>query len=605
MEETHRHIAGKEHPRPWGERQFAKTSTGFLAALLPQLIGTDDGSSRPMAGIASELRVGIRVDYPLNLSRRWSQAGAGLAGAAVAVRVLTLPVTSSVRAVDAVMAGIAICIGLVQLRLPSRLGRHRRTASVVGAVALAVVAAIGLRAAADRLPDFTTIAAVAFAAILVGVDTDAPPAGTPRSIAALRSSPLTIAIVACGAVVAIFVALWLTSAPASSGIASLVATVAAVIGIKLLAAGAAERGLARVDADTRRGQVYATLGRRLGVGRDVTSVASAVLAACGEIFPETSTGMVLINDPADGLLKSPGAFLSSTGVGSGGPAYELAPGEGLGGAVFVAESVEVWPTTLSASMAQASLREANRIRLRRSKLGFIRSAIGAPLRVDGTAIGAILLTSDRRENAWTEADAPVIEALADEAARAIERARRHEEEMGRAQLDAVTGMASRPQLLTVIDKELARASRRETTLALIMLDIDDFTELNDRLGHDAGNRVLETLAGVLRAILRREDSAARFGGDEFVCVLPSADRVQAAAVTQRIQQRFTVETCGEQVAGRAGATASAGIAVYPGDSQDVAGLLAAAASELAAAKTAQELTGRSRLRRRARDATPS
>ena len=247
---------------------------------------------------------------------------------------------------------------------------------------------------------------------------------------------------------------------------------------------------------------------------------------------------------------------------------------------FVAERAELWPTTLSASMAQASLREANRVRLRRSKLGFIRSAIGAPLRIDGTTIGAILLTSERQENAWGESDAPIIEALADEAARAIERARRHEDEMAKAQLDAVTGMATRPHLLAVVDKELARASRREGTLALIMADIDEFGDLNDRFGHDAGNQVLEIFAGVLRAILRREDSAARFGADEFVCVLPGADRDQARAVAARIQQRFTADSSGDQALGRSGATASAGIAVYPTDAQDVGALLDAAAGEL-------------------------
>jgi diguanylate cyclase (GGDEF)-like protein len=541
----------------------------------------------------------------LHLSRRGSQAGAGLVGAAVAIRVLTLPVSPGVRLLDTLMAALAACAGGLLLRMPSRWERLRDTVSAVGAVALAIVAAVGLRAAAGQLPDFTVIAALAFTAILVGLDTDAPRTGAARTIAPLSRAPWPFALGAAGAVMAIFVVLWLTTAPASSGIASLVVALAAMIGVKLIAVGGAERSLARLDDETRRGHVYATLGRKLGVARDVTSVASAVLEACREIFPETSTGMVLISDPADGLLKSPGTFLSPTGVGSGGPAYELAPGEGLGGAVFVAERAAVWPTTLSASMAQASLREANRIRLRRSNLGFIRSAIGAPLRVDGTAIGAILLTSERQENVWVEADALIIEALADEAARAIERARRHEEEMGRALLDAVTGMATRPQLLAVLDKELARASRREGTLALIMADIDGFGDLNDRWGHDAGNRVLETFADVLRSILRREDSAARFGPDEFVGVLPGADREQARAVVARIQQRFTADTSGDRGVGRSGATASAGIAVYPSDSADMGGLLEVASRELAAAKDSHELTGRSRLRRRVRDAASS
>jgi diguanylate cyclase (GGDEF)-like protein len=569
------------------------------------LIGTDDGFARPMARAESDQRVGDQVELRLHLARRYSQAGAGVVGIAVAIRVLTLPVSPGVRLLDALMTAAAMGIGLVLVRLPSTWERYRQPASIAGVIALAAVAAVGLRAAAPQLPDFTVVAAVAFAALLVGLDVDAPRAASPRTATLLNRVPLTPALAATAAVMVIFVVLWLTTAPASTGIGSLAVVVAAMAGIKLLAAGSADRSLDRLDSETRRARVSSTLGRKLGVARDVTSVASAVLEACQEIFPETSTGMVLINDPADGLLKSPGAFLSSGGVASGGPAYELAPGEGLGGAVFVAERAEVWPTTLSASMAQASLREANRIRLRRSKLGFIRSAIGAPLRVDGTTIGAILLTSERQENAWTESDAPIIEALADEAARAIERARRHEDEMAKAQLDAVTGMAMRPHLLAVIDKELARASRREGSLALIMVDIDGFGEINDRWGHDAGNQVLEIFANVLRSILRREDSAARFGGDEFVCVLPGADRDQAHAVAVRIQQRFTTDTSGDQGLGRAGATASAGIAVYPSDSQDVGGLLDAAALELEAAKASHELTGRSRLRRRVRDAASS
>jgi diguanylate cyclase (GGDEF)-like protein len=548
---------------------------------------------------------GDQVEYPLHLSRRFSQAGAGIVGAAIVIRVLALPVTPGVRILDVVLTAAAIGIGATLTWLPPAWERYRQSAAVVEAVALAALTAIGLRSVAGQLPDFTLIATIAFAAIVIGMDTTAARASSARAIASVTRAPSALGLAGAALVVAIFAGLWLTTAPTTSGVASLLVAVAGIVGIKLIVVGAADRSLGRLDSDTRRGHVYATLGRKLGVARDVTSVASAVLEACREIFPETSTGMVLINDPADGLLKSQGVFLSSSGVGSGGPAYELAPGEGLGGAAFVAERAELWPTTLSASMAQASLREANRVRLRRSKLGFIRSAIGSPLRVDGTSIGAIVLTSEHEENAWSETDAPIIEALADEAARAIERARRHEEEMSRALLDAVTGMATRPQLLAVIDKELARASRRESTLALIMADIDGFGELNDRWGHETGNRVLETFAEVLRSILRREDSAARFGADEFVCVLPGADREQAAAVAARIQQRFTANTSGDQGIGRSGATASAGVAVYPADAEDVAALLDVASNELAGAKSQHELTGRSRLLRRVRDTAPS
>jgi diguanylate cyclase (GGDEF)-like protein len=536
--------------------------------------------------------LGIQVDARLKSSmpRHLGRVGAGIVGVAVVVRVLALPVGAATRATDAVLAALAICVAAMLIRMPSRWEIHRPILNTVGAIALAVFAAVGLHVAAGQLPDFTMIAGLGFAAILIGVEPDEP-----------QLLPLAASV----AVLVAFVVLWLTSAPSGSGIASLLVALVALGGIKLLALSGAERTRRQIDAETRRGHAYASLGRKLGVARDVQSVASAVLEACRETFPETSSGMVLLNDPADGLLKSPGVFLSTNGVASGGPAYELAPGEGLGGAILASEGAEVWPTTLSASMAQASLREANRVRLRRSKLGFIRSAIGAPLRVDGTAIGVILLTSERREHAWGAADASIMEALADEAARAIERARRHEEEMGRALLDSLTGMATRRQLLTILDKEVARASRSDATLAVIVTDLDDFKAINDRWGHDAGNLILQTFAEVLRAILRREDSAARSDGDEFVCVLPGADRDQARAVAERIQQRFAAETASAHTAGRSGASASSGIAVYPADSLDVEGLLAAASAELTAAKESHDLTGRSRVRRPARDASTS
>ena len=138
---------------------------------------------------------------------------------------------------------------------------------------------------------------------------------------------------------------------------------------------------------------------------------------------------------------------------------------------------------------------------------------------------------------------------------------------------------------------------------MIIADVDDFKQINDRWGHDAGNGVLEGLATVLRSLLRREDSAARSGADEFVCVLPGADRDQARVIAGRIQQRFASETANDHIAGRSGVTASCGVAVYPADSQDVEGLIAAATAELETAKQSHHLTGRARIRGRIKDST--
>jgi hypothetical protein len=271
-----------------------------------------------------------------SLSRRLGRAGGALVGVAVAARVLTLSVAPATRLVDAGMAALAVCVAVVLVRLPSGWEPRRPLIAAGAAVGCALLAAVGLHVAAQQIPDFAMIAVLSFAAIMVATETDVP-----------ETAPFA----ATAVVVAIFIGLWLTSAPGAPDVASLLVALALLIGLKLLAAGGAERTRRQIDAETRRGHAYASLGRKLGVARDVPSVASAVLEACLETFPETSTGMVLMNDAADGLLKSTGVFLSASGVTSGGPAYELAPGEGIAGAIFTAPGAELWPTTLSVSMA--------------------------------------------------------------------------------------------------------------------------------------------------------------------------------------------------------------------------------------------------------------
>jgi diguanylate cyclase (GGDEF)-like protein len=272
----------------------------------------------------------------------------------------------------------------------------------------------------------------------------------------------------------------------------------------------------------------------------------------------------------------------------------------MAGSLYTTGRASVWPTTIEVSMAQASLREANRLRLRELRVGFMRSAIGAPLRPPDTGVvGVILLTATRQESAWSTDDLDVMQALADEAALAIERARRHEADVDQALMDSVTGLVSHRQLLNVIDKEVARAARAESTVAVIFSDLDRFKEINDAWGHDAGNRVLVMYANVLRAMLRREDTAARYGGDEFVVVLPGADREQAVAVANRMRQSFASVAADDPVVGGAQASVSCGIAIFPADAETAAELLTAADAELLRAKRrSQNVIGRARFRSR-------
>lgn len=103
--------------------------------------------------------------------------------------------------------------------------------------------------------------------------------------------------------------------------------------------------------------------------------------------------------------------------------------------------------------------------------------------------------------------------------------------------DPLTQLANRRFLMNVLDKEFQRSERHAHPLSLIMVDIDHFKKINDTYGHQQGDLVLRTVAGVIRDLLREYDLAARFGGEEFALVLPETDRLQATQVAERVRIR--------------------------------------------------------------------
>lgn len=105
--------------------------------------------------------------------------------------------------------------------------------------------------------------------------------------------------------------------------------------------------------------------------------------------------------------------------------------------------------------------------------------------------------------------------------------------------DQLTGALNRRGLDETFEKEAARAVRRQTPLCVALLDIDNFKRLNDRLGHDAGDAALIHLSTVIREALRPQDTVVRFGGEEFVILLPDTATDEAQVVLTRLQRELT------------------------------------------------------------------
>ena len=154
-------------------------------------------------------------------------------------------------------------------------------------------------------------------------------------------------------------------------------------------------------------------------------------------------------------------------------------------------------------------------------------------------------------------------SLAAQASVALENAQRHRLVERQAATDELTGLPNRRLFMRSLGTEVARAKRNGGVFSVVMLDLDDFKRVNDVFGHDAGDRALRVFADVLRSAMRETDVAARIGGEEFACLLPSSDEAGAHRLAERIRvdlaNRAITLPDGREVS----ITASLGIAAYP------------------------------------------
>jgi diguanylate cyclase (GGDEF)-like protein len=106
-----------------------------------------------------------------------------------------------------------------------------------------------------------------------------------------------------------------------------------------------------------------------------------------------------------------------------------------------------------------------------------------------------------------------------------------------ARTDGLTGLANRRMLEETLPREAARANRLKESLSAIFVDIDQFKSINDQFGHKAGDLVLAQIGNIFRKQLREYALSARFGGDEFVLLLPGTNKVGAIVIAERIREK--------------------------------------------------------------------
>lgn len=214
---------------------------------------------------------------------------------------------------------------------------------------------------------------------------------------------------------------------------------------------------------------------------------------------------------------------------------------------------------------------------------YTRSLLSAPIMLQNTLRGVINVNNKISRQGFDDADLHLLQAIADHAAAALRNAERYEEMVARARADTLTGLANHGYFWSAVDLEIKRADRYARELALVMVDVDEFKQFNDRFGHIEGDTALRRISELIRERCRSSDVAARYGGEEFAVVLPETSLEGARIFGEKIRQSVEAEPFGPDRDQRL--TVSVGATSFPEVGETARDLVDAADRRLYRAKS--------------------
>lgn len=194
-----------------------------------------------------------------------------------------------------------------------------------------------------------------------------------------------------------------------------------------------------------------------------------------------------------------------------------------------------------------------------------RSIIALPLHVRGTVVGVFEVVNVENEEFFREKYLPLLHILADYVAIAVDNVRNLQQLQARTFIDEVTGFYNTRYLAAKLDQFIRDCLQRREELSVVFLDLDNFKAIVDTHGHLRGSRVLSEVARVIHSVLGPEDSLVRYGGDEFILLLPRRTQAEALHLVQRLRQTLNGTPFLSEEGADVRVTASYGIATMPQD----------------------------------------
>jgi diguanylate cyclase (GGDEF)-like protein len=316
---------------------------------------------------------------------------------------------------------------------------------------------------------------------------------------------------------------------------------------------------------------FLNLSKTLSATLNIEELFRLALHLIGRSLHVDAYSLMLLDDSGERLVVKAAFGLPE----DGGLGLSLRLGEGISGLVAQTGQAMLVPDV----SAEPRILEQESFRLPRG------SFIGVPLRIKEHEVIGVLNAQKPEPHSFRLSDLDLFQAVANQVAAALENAQLYQRTKELSTRDDLTGLFNRRHFFENLEKEVQRARRYQRVFSLLMLDLDDFKGYNDTYGHLKGDEVLKDVARLLLASTRRADVVARFGGEEFVVLLPEINAQGAATVAEKV--RIAVE--GHPFPGRhsqpGGAlTVTLGLASYPADSEDALELVDLADRALYAGK---------------------
>ena len=217
-------------------------------------------------------------------------------------------------------------------------------------------------------------------------------------------------------------------------------------------------------------------------------------------------------------------------------------------------------------------------------------SVCVPLIAQGDMIGVMQLAARELSSLESE-ERQLTSSVAESVSLSLASLRSRESLRQQAIRDPLTGLYNRRYLMETLGHEISRSKRHKLQLSVMMMDVDHFKQFNDQFGHDSGDFVLRELGRTVKDSIRNEDSPCRFGGEEFVVLLPETSSAQATHVAERICSLMRSQPFNHRGVSLGMVTISIGVAAFPENAQEIDQLLKAADEALYKAKQ----TGRDRV----------